>query len=69
MQEVIVRGCGDCPFFHHDSDEGSICNHPSNGITGRKDVDFGYASGYNHTPDMCPLKDIPVLVKPFKKDK
>lgn len=67
MKEVIVTGCGDCPFFHQDSDEGSICNHPSNGDVGTKDVDFGYISGYNKTPDMCPLRTTPVIVKPSER--
>lgn len=63
MKEIIVTGCANCPFFQHDSDEGSICNHPSNGEVGVKDVSFGHRSGYYHTPDMCPLKQVDITVK------
>jgi hypothetical protein len=58
MEEIIVSGCGDCPFFQHDSDEGSMCNHPSN-----DNVKFD-TSGYNKTPDTCPLRTTSVTVIP-----
>jgi hypothetical protein len=63
MTEVIVRGCTECPFFQHDSDEGSMCNHPDNGSVGFPYVNFGYKSGYTWTPDTCPLKREDVFVK------
>jgi hypothetical protein len=63
IEEVIVQGCGDCPFFQDDSDYGSRCNHPCNGMIGFKYVSFGYHSGYYLTPESCPLKRTDVMVK------
>jgi hypothetical protein len=60
MEEVIVTGCGDCPFFQWDAEEGAYCHHPQNGEN-KKWVDFD--QNHSNAPANCPLREIDVIVK------
>lgn len=47
---IKITGCGDCPLFYQDPDEGCVCCHPEG-----ENVKAGGSGMLIETPDNCPL--------------
>ena len=59
MEQIVVNGCGNCPFEYNQSDGWSTseCRHPKGDYRLLENIIDGvtYAIKDGETPDWCPL--------------